>query len=312
MGFAVVTPFVLFYSSSIHHEPWCFCFFNLTSYCFVRYLKQGQTRGWFVATCVAYFFLCQSYWFYYMSAGILLVALQVHEQKFSLRDTALLALVPVLAMLTTFLQVVYALGGVDAAVFRMKDIAAARTLDMRIENSRWFPDRKFVQPQHIARYPWIVRERIELLSGVSLTTLASMGFASVVLARRAWWRRLSFLLLVLFAGVSWHIVMIQHTVIHRFAGMYGWFMWVLLVASFVYEFARALAPKRVASVVTALALPIALSLLSRDYVPYLRLYWHNARVGEAGEAQQLPQEVKKRDRAKKVRSDALSEDDMKE
>lgn len=44
LGLVVVTPFVLFYSSSIHHEPWCFCFFNLTFYCFVRYLREGKPR----------------------------------------------------------------------------------------------------------------------------------------------------------------------------------------------------------------------------------------------------------------------------
>lgn len=309
LGFVVLTPYLLFYSSSIHHDSWCFCFFNLTFYCFMRYLKQGQTRSWLVATCVAYFFLCQSYWFYYMSAGILLVGLQIHEQKFSLCDTAILALVPVLATLTTFLQVVYARDGIDAALFRMKDIAAARSLDMRIENSDWFPDKKFVQPHHIDRYPLIVRDRIELMSGVSVSTLAAMTFASVVLAGRAWWRRLLFVAIVIFAGVCWHIVMIQHTVIHRFAGMYGWFMWVLIVALFARELARALSPPRATSAVIALALPLAASLLSRDYLPYLQTYWQNARAEEARTP--APPEPKKPGKSK-TRSDTLSEDDMKE
>jgi len=314
LGFVVFTPFVLFYSSSIHHEPWCFLFFNLTFYCYVRYLKEGQSRGWLAGTCVAYFLLCQSYWFYYMSAGVLIVALSLREQKFSLRDTTILALVPVLATLTTFLQVVYALGGVDAALFRMKDIAAARTLDMRIENSQWFPDRKFVKAYHIQRYPVTVRERIELLSGVNLTTLAGMAFAGVVLAGRDWWLRLRWLSLVIFAGVCWHIVMIQHTVIHRFAGMYGWFMWALIVALFVYEVQRALQPKRLATAVAALAVPIALCMLSRDYAPYLKAYWHNARTGEStvpARDDGAPQK-KQPGKGGKPGSDTLSEDDMKE
>jgi hypothetical protein len=138
-----------------------------------------------------------------------------------------------------------------------------------------------------------------------------MAFASVLLAWRAWWRRLCFLLGVVFAGVSWHLVMIQHTVIHKFAGMYGWFMWVLIVALFVNELARAITPARLRSVVPALAVPALLILLSRDYLPYLLTYWENARAEAAAEVPR-PEEPKKKGKAAKARSDTLSEDDMKE
>jgi len=311
LAFALSTPFILYYSSSIHHEPWCFCFFNLTLYCYLRYLQDGHERGWLIATCIAYFIVCQSYWHYYMSTGILLLALQVRERKLSLRDTVILGLVPVLATLTTFLQVVYALDGFDNALFRMKDIAAARTLDMRIENSRWFPERKFVGAEDLRLYPVTVVRRLELLSGYSIATFVSMWFASIVLAGRAAWQRQRWMLLVLFAGVSWHLVMIQHTVIHRFAGMYGWFAWVLVVAVFVNELQRVVRPQHVPVVVVALGLPLAAYVLQRDYVTRLSGYIENARAGEVVAAK--PET--KRERAKARRqstSDTLSEDDMKE
>lgn len=315
LAFVLSTPFVLYYSSSIHHEPWCFCFFNLTLYCYLRYLQEGQERRWLIATCVAYFIVCQSYWFYYMSTGILLLALQVRERKFGLRDTVILGLVPVLATLTTFLQVVYALDGFDNALFRMKDIAAARTLDMRIENSRWYPERKFVGPDDLRRYPVTVIRRLELLSGYSIAAFGSMCFASIVLAGRAAWRRQGWMLLVLFAGVSWHLVMIQHTVIHGFAGMYGWFAWVLIVAMFANEVQRVLQPQRVRVVVIAFGLPLAVYVLQRDYVTRLSRYIENARAGEvvaatpASSSEKRPERVKGR---RSTSSDTLSEDDMKE
>ena len=278
-AFMTATPFVLFYSSSIHHEPWCFIFFNLTFYCFAKYLKLGKPRRWLVATCIAYFLLCQNYWFYYVSAGILFVALQLRVRAFSWRDTLILAAVPVIATLTTFLQVMYALDGADRALFRLKDIAAARTIDARIEGSEWYPDRKFVKEWHWKRYPITVTERIELLSGTSVAVWCAWIFASFVLAGREAWRRWSWMLIVIFAGLSWNLFMIQHTVIHHFAGMYGWFAWAMIVAMLVCEVRRAIDPARLTIAVAAVAIPLAYFALQREYVPYLSMYVTNARAG---------------------------------
>lgn len=282
VAYLTFTPFVLFYSSSIHHEPWCFFFFNLTFYCFLKYLKLEKPRAWLVATCVAYFFLCQNYWFYYVSAGILFVALQIRLRAFSVRDTLILALVPVIATLTTFLQVVYALDGVDRALFRMKDIAAARTLDIRIDGSEWYPspDKKYVKAYHWARYPRTITERIDLLSGTSVPMFCAWLFASLLLAGRPTWRSVSFVLLVILAGLSWNLMMIQHTVIHHFAGMYGWFMWVLIVSGLVFEVFRACDPAWRTRAIVAVAVPLAYFALQREYVPYLSMYLTNAKAGE--------------------------------
>lgn len=311
------TPFVLFYSSSIHHEPWCFVFFNLTFYCYVCYLRNRDKRS-LVATCIAYFMLCQNYWFYYMSAGLLMIALQWRERRLSVRDTLILAAVPVVATLTTFIQVVYALGGIEPALFRMKDIAAARTLDLRIENSQWYPDKKFVRAHHWKNYPAIVRDRLELISGSSVFMFTSMLFGSVVLAGRAAWRRLGFMLIVLLAGASWNMVMIQHTVIHHFAGMYSWFAWPLIIAVFVRELQLTVKPRRLTRFVIALALPLCWLTLSRDYLPFLGRYVTAVRTGEpqpsekapAPKAAKAPKKKKPQPEAAPPAADSLSEDDM--
>jgi hypothetical protein len=310
------TPFLLFYSSSIHHEPWCFFFFNLTFYCYVSFLRSGEQRS-LIATWIAYFLLCQSYWFYYMSAGLLLIALQWRERKLSLRDTLVLGSVPVVATLTTFLQVAYALGGIEHALFRMKDIAAARTVDMRIEHSQWNPEKKFIKPYHWKHYPEIVRERLEVISGTSLFAFVSMLLASFVMAGRAAWRRLGFMLLVVLAGASWNLVMIQHTVIHRFAGMYSWFAWSLIVAVFVRELQFMVKPRRLGRFVVALALPVAWLSLSRDYVPFLQRYATAVRTGQA-QPNEAPPKEKPAKKKKKPQpeappaADSLNEDDMRE
>jgi len=308
------TPFVLFYSSSIHHEPWCFVFFNLTFYCYVSHLRNPGKRS-LIATWIAYFLLCQSYWFYYMSAGLLMIALQWRERRLSVRDTLILAAVPVVATLTTFLQVAYALGGIDAAIFRMKDIAAARTLDMRIENSQWYPEKKFLRAHHWKNYPAIVRERLELISGTSLSTYVSMLVASIVLAGRAAWHRLGFMLVVLLAAASWNIVMIQHTVIHHFAGMYSWFAWPLIIAVFVHELELTVRPHRLTHFVVAFALPLSFITLSRDYVPFLQRYVTAARTGEPQPSEPPPENKPSKKKKTPQReapraADALNDEDM--
>ena len=303
------TPFLLFYSSSIHHEPWCFFFFNLTFYWYVAYLRNRQRRT-LIATCVAYFLLCQSYWFYYMSAGLLMIALQWRERRLSLRDTLILGAVPVVATLTTFLQVVYALGGMDEALFRMKDIAAARTIDARIENSQWYPEKKFLGAHHWKHYPEIVRDRIELISGTSLFAFTSMLLASFVMAGRSAWRRLGFMLLVVLAGASWNMVMIQHTVIHHFAGMYGWFAWTLIIAVFVRELKFLVKPRRFARFALALCLPLAWVTLSHEYVPFLQRYVTAARTGQAQPSGAAPGPVRGLMKREAGPADALNEDDM--
>jgi hypothetical protein len=306
------TPFLLFYSSSIHHEPWCFVFFNLTFYCYVCHLRNPNKRS-LIATCIAYFLLCQNYWFYYMSAGLLMIAFQWRERKLSLRDTLILAAVPVVATLTTFIQVAYALGGIDAALFRMKDIAAARTIDARIENSQWYPEKKFLRAHHWKHYPAIVRERLELISGTPFFAFMTMLFASVVMAGRAAWHRLGYMLVVLLAGASWNAVMIQHTVIHHFAGMYSWFAWPLIIAVFVCELQISLKPRRLHRFALAFALPFAWLTLSREYIPFLDRYVTAVKTGQPQPTEKPPAHNKKKPQqeAPPPAADSLNDDDMK-
>ena len=307
VAYLALTPFALFYSSSIHHEPWCFAFFNLTALCYITHLRTGGKRS-LVATCVAYFLLCQSYWFYSMSAGLLLVALQWHERKLSLTDSVLLAMMPLAAALTTFLQVTYALGSFDAALFRMHDIAVARTLDLRIEHSQWYPEKKFLQPHHLRHYPQIVLERIEALSGTPPLAFAAMLAISCITPTK---QRIGFLLLVVLAALSWNLVMIQHTVIHRFAGMYGWFGWTLIVALCAHAAQQSLRPRWQNMAIVALALLLLGPALARDYLPHLVRYATAVATGHAQPRQFVrPQRRPTKKDPQPTAADPLEDDDM--
>jgi hypothetical protein len=274
LGLTLSTPFVLYSSVSIHHEPWCFLFFNIAAYAFARYCEapEASQRRWLVGSCAAYFVLCLNYWFYYLGAFFLLVAFMVRWQRLSLRTVLIVGAVPVAGALATFVQVVYALGGVSEALFKLSEIAAARTLDMRVEGTTWYPDKTFVTKAHLQRYPSIVMERIEQLSGYSAWALFALLAIGLALAGRQAWPRYRWVPLAVLGGLSWNLVMIQHTVIHKFAAMYGFFMWSIIAGLFALELHRAFRPERARVAMIALTIPFALDAASHVYTRHFMRY----------------------------------------
>jgi hypothetical protein len=74
--------------------------------------------------------------------------------------------------------------------------------------------------------------------------------------------------------------MVQHTVIHRFAGTYGYFFWTLVVVVFVTEVHRVVTEPRRSTKVAALFAPALIFLLSQIYIPETSRYLTNAVAGE--------------------------------
>jgi hypothetical protein len=292
IGFLLTTPCLLFFSASIHHEPYCFCFFQLAMYCFVRFLEGTDARRWLIATCAAYFLLCQNYWFYYVSAYLMFVALQLKYGKFSVRTSAVLAAVPVVALVTVILQVGYARGGLGSGLFRMADILAARTGDFRIHGSQWHAGQKFVGQKQLHEYPLTVMRRLGATMGYPAPVLFGMFFLGPALAGREAWARYRWLLVVLAAGLSWYVLMVQHTVLHNFVGMYSHFLWTVAAAVLGVEVER-----RAASwprwTVIALIGAVAAVGLSRNYVPYLTRYVRNIAAGKVVDSGRSPSKSKK-------------------
>jgi hypothetical protein len=292
LAFLLTTPFLLFNSTSIQAEPYAFCFMQLAFYCFARYLKHGHQRNWLIGTCLAYFIVCQGYWMYYTGTFLMLQAMQLQQGRFSWRLAALLAIPPVLGFITTFVQVVYALGGVHAAVFRLTDILAARTGDWRVQGSEWRPHAHYIREGTAAHYPEIIATRVGEIFGYPFVMYVAMLAGTFALAGRDAWARYRWLLLAIFAGLSWNMVMVQHTVIHKFAAMYGYFAWMLIVASFCYEIHRALSPARARVAFTALAAPVCALALQQQYVPYLTRYMQNIAGGGAASESHAPAKEK--------------------
>jgi hypothetical protein len=74
--------------------------------------------------------------------------------------------------------------------------------------------------------------------------------------------------------------MVQHTVIHEFAGAYGYYVWMLIVAVFFFELRGAFHPARARLAFLVLALPLAYWALDRHYARSFKRYVRNIVAGE--------------------------------
>lgn len=282
LAFAAFTPYVIFNSTSIHNEPYAFMFVYFTLYVYTRYLESPEVgRKWLIATFIGYFLVCQCYWFYYLNTYLMLLALQVKHERFSLRQSFLIGLTAVAGLITTFAQVVYARGGIAQAYHGMAEIAAARTGDFRIEGSTWYPDKTFVRASDLQSYPLTLLDRVTGSMGFSGLALLLALLGALLLAGKDARTRYRWLPLALLAAFSWNLVMVQHTVIHQFAAMYGHLFWVLVPGIVFSELARALKPEYVRPAMLALAIPFAASALSHGYAQELPRHFEKATRSEA-------------------------------
>jgi hypothetical protein len=107
---------------------------------------------------------------------------------------------------------------------------------------------------------------------------------TLALAGRDGWKRYLWLIPALLGGLIWNLVMLQHTAIHKFAAMFGYFAWMLVVASFFLEvyraFQRAFSPARAKVAFAALFAPLCAVALQPYYATYLVRYLHNIAAGQ--------------------------------
>jgi hypothetical protein len=286
--FLITTPYLLFHSSSIHQCPYSFFFFNLTLYLFSRYLRSDRDNKWLISACVGYFFVCMSYWMFYVSTFLMLIALQYSKYeldprtesgKASIRTIAILTIPPILALIVTVAQVAYSQGGIYEGIHRMADIAVARSGDWRIDDARWYPNRVFIKEGAMSNYHNVLMRRIKNAMGFQARLFIEMLIVAVVLAGKNAWQRYRWLLFAIIAGLSWNLLMVQHTFIHNFAAIYGFFLWMLIVAIFyreVYRFSTRIAGRFVAKAILITLLVFFLYYgFNHAYYPRVITYYEN-------------------------------------
>lgn len=233
--FLITSPYLLYHGTSLHSDPYDFCFFNLTILGYLRYLRTAR-RAWLLAAAAAYFILCSSYWMFYVSTFLMLIGLHLHERKpVRAKSLLVMAAAPAVAATLTLLNVIWMYNGFEAGIHRLLDILVARSIDERIEGSTWHPQKRFVRDLSLSSYLRVTNARVSAFFYVGVAQYLVLLGAALAMARRGTRSGYRIFLLMVPAAVSWNIAMFQHTVIHKFAGIYGFFAWAVITGIFVAE-----------------------------------------------------------------------------
>jgi len=220
---------------------------------------------------------------YYMSTYLMLLALAFQKMKLTVRRAALLATPALVAFVLVTAQVMHARGGIREGGYYLLSLGTARTVDYRLPGKKFFKKQRYVEEEHIRTYPKIVAERIGTNMGLDFSILAVMLLGAVALAGNQARRRYRWLVFAVPAGLSWNAIMIQHTVIHPFAGMFGYFLWMLAVGAFFNEISRNLKPEEAKWAISIILLPFAVFVLNQTYLPRMGSDAKNAIVGKVVE-----------------------------
>lgn len=275
-------PFFIYVSSSIHADPYVFVFSQAALYAATVYLRTSQ-RSWYLGAALAYFLACQNYWMYYVSNFLLLAALCWRFGRPMWRTLRGWGAAAVASAGFTVLNLLNHLGWSDTWR-RLLDIALARTGDWRTEGSQWKPNDVYVTSEHLERYHEIVADRVEVSMGLPLWLLLLVCVVPFVLSRS--FRKYRWLSLVLAAALSWNLLMVQHTVIHGFSGMYGHIAWTTIVAAGAAEAERVLANYDRRWLSSVCLIGALFTAYTRPYAVRLEQYVRNIVAGEvvAGES----------------------------
>ncbi len=240
LGLVLGTSVVTYFTVTIHQHPYNFALFNICVYFIVRFTEKGKW-GWFAAAWVSYFLLCQNYYMFWVSTFIMMVGVMKHRgyRIISLRNF-ILGLAPVITVILVVIQVSHVYGGLDKGINEVAVSAKARaagaveghSIKGKMDLNNW------------VHYPWRISRRIE-------TYYVIPGFAFIFLAMLLWWlkrKNNSALDYRVFyyafpAGMSWYVLMPQHSDIHVVVGRYSFFLWVIFFGFFFSEIKTYIANK---------------------------------------------------------------------
>ncbi len=231
--FIIFSHFLLFMGPSLHQHLYNFTFFNFSMMFLVKFLNTKK-RKYFIFTLLSYFVITNNYYMFWVSTYIMMVgALWSKKEKKLILKSFLLGTPVILTFILLFFQISYVKGGVNKTIDTIETAIKARALNQEVKGNN--PGFKKTGVS-IARYPHIASQRVERYFYLS-------GFAFfIVFGITLWLKRknksqLNYRLLYAAfpAGLSWYILMSQHTVMHYLSGRYSYMLWMLIMCYFVYE-----------------------------------------------------------------------------
>lgn len=226
------THFLTFFGSTIHQHAYNFSFFN---FCMFFILKYAQTKNlkYYALTWFCYLFLCQNYYMFWVSTFIMMVGIQYfHGVKIISLQNFVLGLAPVLTIAFLIWNISLVHGGFDKAMTRFNKVAKARAAGVVAKGM----NKKPMVAKDYVKYPLTVSSRIEryfYIPGIVFLFLAWI-LRRLKIANNST-LNYRFFYFVVPAGLSWYMLMWQHTDVHQVAGRYSYFLWMIFFGYFFTE-----------------------------------------------------------------------------
>ncbi len=232
--FILGTHFLTFFGSTIHQHPYNFAFFNFCMFFIVRFVQKKSWKFFVMAWC-SYFFLCQNYYMFWVSTFIMMAGvLYFSKNKLINKEIIILSLAPILTVVLLLIQVSNYHGGLNKGVDKVKEAAEARMLDNIRSDAPAF--KKKMSAKDWLGYPMTISSRVEryfYIPGIVFLII----FLLLVFRIKPQNSLLNykFFYFLVPAGLSWYLLMFQHTSVHVVAGRYSYFLWMIMLGYLFYE-----------------------------------------------------------------------------
>lgn len=233
--FLTVTPYLFFHSSSIHQEPYNFLFLGLSLFFGTKYLIENRKKYWLL-TLISYFLLCQDYYMYYVSGFLLLLGLfSIFKKPLISKKTLTLALIPIVSILLIIVQLTITEGGISAGTKKLTDAAVTRSFEIKNDNVEFQQGEKYMDKEAYLNYPQTISNRVKFFFYLGIEKYLLLLGITFLISRRKKINSYKFMFFAVPAGLSWFILMMQHTYLHEFSGIYSFFLWTLIFSFFYTE-----------------------------------------------------------------------------
>ena len=226
------TPFLPYYGSVIHQDPYTFLGFNMAAFGAVMFLETRKS-GWLFMAMLGYVLVCFNYWMFHVSTGIFLAGIHFYKDGFrqSIRYIFLYGLVAVVSLIIHIYLMSLMHGGLDKALEAFKSIASYRTLELG-GNSL---SKSFLHHLSLGIYTLRMNELVSNFWYFSMDMYFILLTIAYFLTNPESRNKYKTFLFIVPAGVSWFLIMVNHSMIHPFAGTFSFFCWILILANFFLE-----------------------------------------------------------------------------
>ncbi len=231
ISFLIATPHVPYYGLTLHEPPYTFAFQNIAFLLLVLYYERDRRWLYLAGALVFQFLTYQNYWMHHLQTLAVSFAIAYYYEKKFLNRIVFLSLTTVATSgLFTVWNVIIVKGGLIESINYLKELLLWRMANSNTETYK--PVQNVISFKELLLYPFWLEKKIYYMFYVpgSLFALWYWGIKKQLPQRV---RESKVLLYLAISLGLWYIGMIQHTLIHAFAGKFSYLLWALLMGGFL-------------------------------------------------------------------------------